>query len=112
MMRDVDGDVAPQPLKQAGEANVEGGHELPPLQVPLRGAPPLVRRGGPRGGPPAGLGGRGRLQQLGLPGVTPWRTITLGKSLKPIVETTIPWDVVEPLYEPSQDYEYGKKLNF
>ena len=46
--------------------------------------------------------------QLGLPGVTPWRTITLGKSLKPIVETTIPWDAVEPLYEPSQDYEYGK----
>ena len=46
--------------------------------------------------------------QLGLPGVTPWRTITVGKSLKPIVETTIPWDVVEPLYEPSQDYEYGK----
>lgn len=46
--------------------------------------------------------------QLGLPGVTPWRTITIGKSLKPVVETTIPWDVVEPLYEPSQEYEYGK----
>ncbi len=46
--------------------------------------------------------------QLGLPGITPWRTITVGKSLKPVVETTIPWDVVEPLYEPSQEYEYGK----
>jgi hypothetical protein len=46
--------------------------------------------------------------QLGLPGVTPWRTITVGETLKPIVETTIPWDVVEPLYEPSIDYQYGR----
>lgn len=46
--------------------------------------------------------------QLGLPGVTPWRTITIGETLKPIVETTIPWDVVEPLYEPSKDYQYGR----
>lgn len=28
--------------------------------------------------------------QIGLPGHTPWRTLTVGKSLKPIVETTIP----------------------
>lgn len=46
--------------------------------------------------------------QIGLPGHTPWRTITLGETLKPIVETTIPYDIVEQLYEPSQDYEYGK----
>lgn len=46
--------------------------------------------------------------QLSLPGVTPWRTITVGKTLKPIVETTIPFDVVDPLYEPSQQYEYGR----
>jgi hypothetical protein len=46
--------------------------------------------------------------QIGLPGVTPWRTITVGETLKPIVETTIPWDVVEPLYEPSQNYQYGR----
>ncbi|MBE6256283.1 MAG: glycoside hydrolase family 97 protein [Prevotella sp.] len=38
-------------------------------------------------------------------GYTPWRTITFGSSLKPIVETTIAWDVVEPLYEPSIDYQ-------
>ena len=38
-------------------------------------------------------------------GVTPWRTITFGSTLKPIVETTITWDVVEPLYEPSIDYK-------
>ncbi len=46
--------------------------------------------------------------QLGLPGITPWRTITVGKTLKPIVETTITWDVVEPLYQASRNYQYGK----
>ena len=46
--------------------------------------------------------------QIGLPGVTPWRTITVGETLKPIVETTIPYDVVDPLYEPSRDYQYGR----
>ena len=35
---------------------------------------------------------------IALPGKTPWRTITVGETLKPIVETTIPYDVVEPLY--------------
>lgn len=42
-----------------------------------------------------------------LPGETPWRTITIGESLSPIVETTIPWDFVEPLYAPSKNYTYG-----
>ncbi|MFT4167499.1 MAG: glycoside hydrolase family 97 catalytic domain-containing protein [Dysgonomonas sp.] len=46
--------------------------------------------------------------QLSLPGITPWRTITVGETLKPIVETTIPFDVVEPLYESSQKYRYGR----
>ncbi len=46
--------------------------------------------------------------QLALPGVTPWRTITVGATLKPIAETTIPWDVVDPLYEPSKNYKYGR----
>ena len=36
---------------------------------------------------------------------TPYRTITFGPSLKPIVETTITWDVVQQLYEPSIDYK-------
>ena len=40
-----------------------------------------------------------------LPGKTPWRTITIGKTLAPIVETTIPFDVVAPLYEPSVNYK-------
>ena len=45
---------------------------------------------------------------ISLPGSTPWRTITLGTTLKPIVETTIPYDVVEPLYEPSKNYQPGR----
>lgn len=45
---------------------------------------------------------------ISLPGVTPWRTITVGKNLKPIVETTIAFDVVEPLYQPSRVYKYGR----
>ncbi len=43
-----------------------------------------------------------------LPGETPWRTITVGDNLKPIVETTIAFDVVEPLYKPSKDYSFGR----
>ena len=43
-----------------------------------------------------------------LPGSTPWRTITVGATLKPLVETTIPYDVVEPRYEASQQYGTGK----
>lgn len=46
--------------------------------------------------------------QVSLPGSTPWRTITVGETLKPIVETTIPFDVVEPLYEASQPYKFGR----
>ena len=43
-----------------------------------------------------------------LPGVTPWRTITVGNNLKPIVETTVPWDVVEPRYESEHTYQFGR----
>lgn len=32
--------------------------------------------------------------QAALPSVTPWRTITIGTTLKPIAETTITWDVL------------------
>jgi len=45
---------------------------------------------------------------LGLPGYTPWRTVTVGSTLAPIVETTIPYDVVEQIYEPTKKYEPGK----
>ena len=44
---------------------------------------------------------------ISLPGETPWRTITVGRTLKPIVETTVAFDVVKPLYEPSRKYHYG-----
>lgn len=45
---------------------------------------------------------------MSLPGETPWRTITVGDNLRPIVETTVPFDVVKPLYEPSQKYKFGR----
>ncbi len=45
---------------------------------------------------------------ISLPGYTPWRTLTVGSNLKPIVETTIPFDVVEPQYKPSKQYEFGR----
>ena len=43
-----------------------------------------------------------------LPGETPWRTITVGTSLQPIVETTISYDIVEPRYEASTAYKPGR----
>lgn len=43
-----------------------------------------------------------------LPGSTPWRTITVGADLKPIVETTVMWDYVEPVYETTHKYKYGR----
>ena len=43
-----------------------------------------------------------------IPGATPWRTITVGLDLAPIAETTVAWDVVEQLYEPSMDYKFGR----
>lgn len=43
-----------------------------------------------------------------LPGSTPWRTVTVGETLKPIVETTVPWDVVEPRYTTTYDYKPGR----
>ena len=45
---------------------------------------------------------------ISLPGKTPWRTITVGKTLKPIVETTIPWNLVEPLYSSDFEVKPGK----
>lgn len=36
---------------------------------------------------------------VSLPGYTPWRIMAIGDNLAPIVETTLPWDLVEPKYE-------------
>ncbi|GAB3010822.1 glycoside hydrolase family 97 protein [Niabella terrae] len=43
-----------------------------------------------------------------LPGRTPWRTLTISNSLGPIVETTVAWDLVEPLYKSRYTYAGGK----
>ena len=43
-----------------------------------------------------------------VPGATPWRTITVGSTLKPIAESTITWDVVEPRYVSKHNYKFGK----
>lgn len=44
-----------------------------------------------------------------LPGSTPWRTIALGQTLKPIAETTIQYSVVEPKYEATEiNYHPGR----
>ena len=45
---------------------------------------------------------------IALPGETPWRTVTVGKTLAPIVETTVPFDVVKPLYQAKGEYTYGR----
>ena len=45
---------------------------------------------------------------MALPGHTPWRTLTVGDNLAPIVETTVPWDVVEPRYASEHTYRYGR----
>ena len=44
---------------------------------------------------------------MALPAETPWRTITVGP-LANIVETTVPFDLVQPKYKASQEYIYGK----
>ncbi len=43
-----------------------------------------------------------------LPMMTPWRTLTFGETLAPIVESTVATDVVEPLYEASMEYRPGR----
>lgn len=36
---------------------------------------------------------------VALPGATPWRVMAIGETPAAIVETTLPWDLVEPKYE-------------
>ena len=55
------------------------------------------------------MNGTGSVTPLvALPAETPWRTITVGTTLAPIVETTIANDLVKPKYEAKKDYTYGK----
>ena len=44
---------------------------------------------------------------MALPAETPWRTITVGP-LPNIVETTVPFDLVQQKYKASKEYEYSK----
>ena len=60
----------------------------------------------PQQGENNGFGSTGA--QISLPGATPGRTITVGETLAPIVETTIAYDVVWPLYEATEDYKSGR----
>lgn len=60
----------------------------------------------PQPGEQNGFGSTGA--SIPLPGLTPWRTITVGGNLAPIAETTVMFDVVKPLYEASKKYDYGK----
>lgn len=56
----------------------------------------------------AGLGDT--MAAIPLPGMTSWKTITVGDTLKPIVETTASTDLVKPLYEPSEVYKPGRSV--
>ena len=47
---------------------------------------------------------------VALPARTPWRTLTLGTTLAPIVETTVANDLVQPKYKASRNYTYGKGM--
>ena len=51
----------------------------------------------PQAGENNGIGST--MAGIPLPCSTPWRTITIGTTLKPIVETTVAYDVVKPKYE-------------
>ncbi|MBQ4391954.1 MAG: glycoside hydrolase family 97 protein [Prevotella sp.] len=58
---------------------------------------------------PGELNGQGSTTAaVSLPALTPWRTITVGQTLAPIVETTIANDLVETKYKASREYTYGK----
>ena len=60
----------------------------------------------PQQGENNGFGSTGA--QISLPGATPGRTITVGETLAPIVETTIVYDVAPPYYQPSEEYKSGR----
>lgn len=66
----------------------------------------LYQIGFPQQGEMNGIGST--TPSIALPGETPWRTITIGTTLKEIVETTVPWDLVKSKYSASRDYTYGK----
>lgn len=60
----------------------------------------------PQEGENAGIGDH--YASMALPATTPWRTITVGSDLEPIVESTVSYDVVKPRYAPTTDYKMGR----
>lgn len=60
----------------------------------------------PQSGENNGLGENYASQAM--PAKTPWRTITLGNTLKPIVESTVAFDLVDEIYPASQTYKMGR----
>ena len=58
---------------------------------------------------PKEFGGVGTSEPgIALPAELPWRTITVGRTMKAMAETTIQWDVVKEQYPASQNYQYGR----
>lgn len=43
-----------------------------------------------------------------VPSRTPWRVLAIGENLAPIVETTLPWDLVDPRYETAKEPRAAK----
>ncbi|WP_245706100.1 glycoside hydrolase family 97 protein [Catalinimonas alkaloidigena] len=60
----------------------------------------------PQPGENNGIGGTSAA--MAMPAHTPWRTLTVGETLQPIVETTVAFDVVTPRYEATRSYEMGR----
>ncbi|QJR81653.1 glycoside hydrolase family 97 protein [Alteromonas pelagimontana] len=60
----------------------------------------------PQPGENAGIGPTSAA--MAMPASTPWRTITVGETLEPIVETTVTFDVVKPRYKASKEYKMGR----
>jgi hypothetical protein len=98
-------------ISETGVSSLYCGSHLSDYQPPLLSDGNGERLGSyqiayPQAGENNGFGSA--TASIPLPGKTPWRTITVGTSLKPIVETTIPYDVVEPLYAPTEEYKGGR----
>ena len=84
------------------ETGVDGGYCASRLLNEQGGT---YRLGFPQQGENNGIGSV--TPAMSLPGETPWRTLTVGP-LANIVETTVPFDLVQPKYKASQEYVYGK----
>ena len=85
------------------ETGVDGSYVASRL---LNDGGSLYRIGFPQPGECNGWGATSA--SVALPCATPWRTITIGRTLANIVETTVPFDLVAPKYKASQEYIYGK----